>query len=124
MLIHRGLREVLGSLAEIGYNAEWQDICASKIGGGFTRDRLFIVTYPIIVNAQRGSKKQILRIPELSRKFGGSFEKFRDRSYLPESRFYRKNDGVLHRVDRLRGLGNAIVPQIAELLFRQIKDLI
>jgi hypothetical protein len=27
------------------------------------------------------------------------------------------------RVDRLKGLGNAIVPQIAELLFRQIKNL-
>lgn len=28
-----------------------------------------------------------------------------------------------HRVDRLKGLGNAIIPQIAEMLFRQIKDL-
>ena len=28
------------------------------------------------------------------------------------------------RVDRLKGLGNAIVPQIAELLFNQIKELI
>ena len=28
------------------------------------------------------------------------------------------------RVDRLKGLGNAIVPQIAELLFKQIKELI
>ena len=28
--------------------------------------------------------------------------------------------GVKNRVDRLRGLGNAIVPQIAEILFRRI----
>jgi hypothetical protein len=35
----------------------------------------------------------------------------------------RDDDGVPGRVDRLKGLGNAIVPQIAELLFRQIKNL-
>ncbi|MCE5190267.1 MAG: hypothetical protein LLG08_00550 [Actinomycetia bacterium] len=29
--------------------------------------------------------------------------------------------GVKGRVDRLKGLGNAIVPQIAELIFRQLK---
>ena len=32
--------------------------------------------------------------------------------------------GIPHRVDRLKGLGNAIVPQIAELLFRQIREIL
>jgi hypothetical protein len=32
--------------------------------------------------------------------------------------------GIKGRVDRLKALGNSIVPQIAELLFRQIKDLL
>ena len=32
--------------------------------------------------------------------------------------------GIPNRVDRLKGLGNAIVPQIAELLFRRIKEII
>ena len=43
---------------------------------------------------------------------------------LPESAVCRANDGIPSRVDRTRGLGNAIVPQIAELLFRQIKELL
>jgi DNA (cytosine-5)-methyltransferase 1 len=31
--------------------------------------------------------------------------------------------GVPGRVDRLRGLGNAIVPQVAEFLFRRIQEV-
>ena len=45
MLVHRGLREVLGSLAEIGYNAEWQDIRASDVGAPHRRERIWIVAY-------------------------------------------------------------------------------
>ena len=30
--------------------------------------------------------------------------------------------GIPHRVDRLRGLGNSIVPQIAELIFAAIAE--
>jgi len=45
MLVHRGLREVLGSLAEIGYDAEWQDICAGDLGAIHERPRMWIVAY-------------------------------------------------------------------------------
>jgi site-specific DNA-cytosine methylase len=50
MLVHRGLREVLGSLAEIGYDAEWQDIRASDVGAPHRRERIWIVAYPASIS--------------------------------------------------------------------------
>ena len=41
-----GIREVLGSLAEIGYDAEWQVISAAQCGAPHLRRRVFIVAYP------------------------------------------------------------------------------
>ena len=41
----RGLEEVLGSLAEIGYDAEWHCIPASAVGAPHRRDRVWIVGY-------------------------------------------------------------------------------
>lgn len=45
-LTFRGLDRVLGSLAEIGYDAEWQDIRASDIGAPHKRERIWIIAYP------------------------------------------------------------------------------
>ncbi|MGB9154397.1 MAG: DNA cytosine methyltransferase [Alphaproteobacteria bacterium] len=42
----RGLEEVLGSLAEIGYDAEWHCIPASAAGAPHKRDRVWIVANP------------------------------------------------------------------------------
>ena len=42
----RGLDEVLRSLAEIGYDAEWHCIPASAVGAPHRRDRIWIVAYP------------------------------------------------------------------------------
>ena len=42
----RGLDQVLGSLAAIGYDAEWHCIPASAVGAPHRRDRIWIVAYP------------------------------------------------------------------------------
>jgi len=39
-----------------------------------------------------------------------------------DAEYLGKDDGLSHRMDRLRGLGNSIVPQIAEMIFRQLKE--
>lgn len=46
----RGLDEVLRSLAEIGYDAEWHCIPASAVGAPHRRDRVWIIAYPCIQN--------------------------------------------------------------------------
>ena len=45
-LLSRGLADVLGSLASLGYGAEWHCIPASAVGAPHRRDRLWIVAYP------------------------------------------------------------------------------
>jgi DNA (cytosine-5)-methyltransferase 1 len=45
-LAFRGLDSVLGSLAALGYDAEWQDIRASDVGAPHRRERLWIMAYP------------------------------------------------------------------------------
>jgi DNA (cytosine-5)-methyltransferase 1 len=44
-LLSRGLTDVLGDLATLGYDAEWHCIPASAIGAPHRRDRIWIVAY-------------------------------------------------------------------------------
>lgn len=45
-LLGRGLGTVLGDLAALGYDAEWDCIPASAVGAPHRRDRIWIVAYP------------------------------------------------------------------------------
>ena len=51
----RGLDQVLRSLAEIGYDAEWHCITAASVGAPHRRDRIWIVAYP----GHRGGRDSI-----------------------------------------------------------------
>jgi DNA (cytosine-5)-methyltransferase 1 len=45
-LSFRGLDRVLGSLSEIRYDAEWQDIRAGDLAAHHKRERIWIVAHP------------------------------------------------------------------------------
>jgi site-specific DNA-cytosine methylase len=57
------------------------------------------------------------RIPNLETVVGR-----RSNNWQTEPDVGRVADGVPSRVDRLRGLGNAVVPQVAELIGRMVID--
>ena len=58
-LLGRGLGEVLGTLASLGYDAEWHCIPAAAVGAPHIRDRVFVVAYTTNSNdATSGDKKR------------------------------------------------------------------
>ncbi len=121
-LLDRGLGSVLGAFSQIGYDAEWHCIPASYVGAWHKRDRVWVLAHPNEKHVQGRSPEPVLGQPDLSRQLSRGFEEWRGRSDLPESRFYRASDGVPNRVDRTDACGNAVVPQIPELIGRAIMD--
>jgi DNA (cytosine-5)-methyltransferase 1 len=53
-----GLNVVLGEMASIGYDAEWQIVSAASVGAPHRRDRVIIVAYPNGERSQGSSRIQ------------------------------------------------------------------
>jgi DNA (cytosine-5)-methyltransferase 1 len=145
-LTFRGLDRVIRSLAEIGYDAEWQDIRASDVGAPHRRERIWIVSYPHIIDddtsghgtgkicGERSPETEVSRNdPDADSKrcqelldqittWAGDANSPSCRNgignfWAVEPGVGRVANGVSSRVDRLKGLGNSVVPQIPELIF-------
>jgi DNA (cytosine-5)-methyltransferase 1 len=118
-LLSRGLGDVLRDLAEIGYDAEWHCIPASYVDAGHLRDRIWVVANPAshrrkpyefdVASPQTSSRRQCSRNGP---KIGWKWE--------PEPCVDRVVHGLPKRMDRVTALGNAVVPQIPELIGRAI----
>lgn len=117
-----GFGTVLGDLAECGYDAQWQVIPARAAGAPQRRDRVFIVAHRQSEPFQEARPLQLPTRP--------SFELGGGAWASPPGTAWEDDlapvagvaDGVPHRVDRIRGLGNAVVPQVAELVGRAILE--
>jgi len=129
-LLFRGVGRVLGDLSEIGYDAEWEVISAKDIGAPHRRERVWVVAYP---RGQFGLDRFILtQNRNTSNVWVEDKEKWCINRNLPQmgtealprlvtewSERYcnpdllRISDGIPHQLDRLKCLGNAIVPQVA-----------
>jgi DNA (cytosine-5)-methyltransferase 1 len=73
-LITLGLSEVLGSLSQIGYDAEWTIISAAQFGAPHKRERCFIVAYSNSIRSRQTNNRGFSAINRDRRKIqqGGS----------------------------------------------------
>jgi DNA (cytosine-5)-methyltransferase 1 len=125
-LLGNGLGEVLGDLAEIGYDAEWCCVRACDLGAPHERDRVYIIAYPVssrrerlVTSADFGpvgswgmrSPEDLQSIAEAPFERGDSW---------PQPLLRRVDDGLSGRMDRLHGIGNAVVPPIPEIIGKAI----
>jgi DNA (cytosine-5)-methyltransferase 1 len=136
--------DVLGGLAAGGYDAEWDCIPASAVGAPHQRDRLWLVAYPNEVGRDGGAgdigtrwrvepshgsgevahatceqgpqgHRGLHLYGEGSGEWlAGARGRAIESQWPTEPNVGRVAHGVPARVDRLRALGNAVVPQIPE----------
>jgi DNA-cytosine methyltransferase len=137
-LLNRGLDEVLGSLAESGYDAEWQMLCANQFGAMHKRERFFMVAYPKSI---RMDKNYVFKGELHKGSHEGDFWGYSHSRYHEEFKcsfpkipdHYREHDGLSEELDRsifrvkdrtlgpvhpiamrVKALGNAICPPVAQ----------
>ena len=151
---------ILGDLASLGFDAEWQVLPAAAFGAPHLRKRVFVVAYTAEPRqpqsgTQAGSKGRSNTggqrggesVAELGN-IGGNWSYsdasspgLQERDWIRpreqeadasnasfewgsvEPTIRRGDDGVPNRVQRLKCLGNAVVPQVAEWIGRRIKEL-
>ena len=154
-LLNRGMGDVLGLLASIGYDVQWHCISASAVGAPHKRDRVFIIADRRRERLERieqgGATRRATRrvgresagldsMPALRglhlhdvssfarlgvRLSGGRRSDttrleygpiFGSESWPALTEPVRVANGVPNRMDRLKCLGNAVVPQVARLV--------
>lgn len=109
-LLFRGMGEILGDLARIGYDAEWHCIQASDIGLPHARKRVYTIAYPHSQRRQRCWPQAIQGESGISwcENVRG-FEDLPKRSNLYPSQLCGGGNGISQRLD---GIGNANPPDV------------
>lgn len=109
-LLARGLDRVLGDMASLGFDAEWHCIPACAVGAPHFRNRVWIIA----ADARRGGLalgQRLLTRRQIADAATEAPDRWHDLSTVG-----RAVHGLPYRMDRVRALGNAVLPQISELI--------
>jgi DNA (cytosine-5)-methyltransferase 1 len=134
-LLYRGMPQVLSSLDAIGYDAQWRTLSASQVGAIHQRKRLWITAYPRHANGDGldfikqllANQRDLGNNQHDDKAVDALITRIKWEAIKAEGTIYGEpfvsggTDGLSERVDRIKGLGNAIVPQCAA---RVITDFI
>lgn len=117
-ILGRGMGDVLGSLAEVGYDAEWHCIPARYAGAPHGRDRFWLIADPI------GGERR-------KEPYSGTLGRMgREQQSVPWDRHWETalselrglDDGLPRSVASTDGYRNAVVPQIPEMIGHAILE--
>ncbi|TXH10076.1 MAG: DNA cytosine methyltransferase [Spirochaetes bacterium] len=127
-LLNRGMGTVLGALAAIGYDAQWHCIPASAVGAPQERDRVWIIADPC-----ENRKVGLVTIQDIGRFRQGwdgrqeDLQSIADNPFQPGKGWPQPlirgvDDKPPHWAHRVGACGNAVVPQIPEMIGLAILD--
>lgn len=124
-LLGRGMHYVLAALAKIGYMCEWQCLRASDFGYPHRRERIYIVAYPISVR-QQVLVFQPIESVSLHAQWTPTpaYLRVQSAGAKPErhSAIVCECDGVPNFCKYIKAIGNAVMPVVAEYVFRCVKQ--
>lgn len=142
LLVSRGLGTVLRDLAALGYDARWGIVGAHHVGAPHKRDRIWIVANPnshrelqskrSFTDKRRRAGYPCQKMAESSkprlqdgatiqgRKSQSSNQLERQGWWAIEPAMGRVANGVAHRVDRIKALGNGQVPAVVRLAWETL----
>lgn len=134
----RYFRRIVNDLSALGYSTSWGMWGACDVGAPHKRERVFLVAYAdserrfclhedqqirraklcMAAASPERARENVWTYEEIGRVFG-----ILGNTPAPNRRFARDDNGLSKGVDRLRCLGNAVVPQQVYPIFKAIAEI-
>lgn len=119
-IVGLALDQVLADLESAGYSSRALIIPACAVDAPHRRDRVWIMAHS--ASTRCGARSELQLKDGATGNAYHSSERSDSGQWFAEPSVGRVANGIPSRVDRLRGLGNAIVPQVAYQLFKFINE--